>query len=71
MAMRRTALALGTLLGGLGAGSAAGAHPGHGLVPDGFLHWATEPLHAAPLALLVLAIGLAWRRRARARLRLR
>jgi hypothetical protein len=68
MAMRRTALALGTLLGALGAASAAGAHPGHGVAPDGFLHWATEPVHAAPLALLVLTVGLAWRRRARARL---
>ncbi len=67
--MRRTVLALGALLGALCAGS-AGAHPGHGLVADGFFHWMTEPLHAAPLA-LALALGLAWRRRARARLPLR
>ena len=47
--------------------SAAGAHPGHGL--DGFassaLHYLTEPVHVAPLALAALALGLLLRRRGR------
>jgi hypothetical protein len=46
---------------------AAAAHPGHGLAPDGWLHWLTEPLHVAPLGVTALALALAWRRRARAR----
>lgn len=39
------------------------AHPGHGVIPaDQPAHW-FEPMHAAPLIVSVLAIGLvAWRR---------
>jgi MYXO-CTERM domain-containing protein len=65
--MRRTALALGGLLGALGTGSVAGAHPGHGLAAEGLLHYATEPLHVAPLALIAFGFLLARRRRARMR----
>jgi len=64
--MRRIALGVGASL--LGVASAAAAHPGHGLAAQGWLHWAVEPLHAAPLALLVIGLALAWRRRTRARM---
>jgi hypothetical protein len=66
--MRRIALALGALLGALGMAGVAGAHPGHGLAAEGWLHYATEPLHVAPLALIALSLVLARRRRARMRL---
>lgn len=47
-----------------GSASAAGAHPGHGLGggSDGWLHYLTEPLHAAPPALVAVTLVLAWRR---------
>ena len=60
--MRRIALALGTWLA---LASAASAHPGHGITAEGRLHWATEPLHVAPPALLALAGVLLWRARRR------
>jgi hypothetical protein len=60
--MRRSALAIGTWLA---SASAAAAHPGHGLAAEGWLHWATEPLHVAPPALLALAGMLLWRARRR------
>ena len=65
--MRRIALALGSLLGALGTAGVAGAHPGHGLAAEGLLHYATEPLHVAPLALIAFSFVLARRRRARMR----
>ena len=63
--MKKVALALGATE--LVMTSAAAAHPGHGLAAGGWLHYATEPLHIAPLALVVLVLALAWRWRARAR----
>ncbi len=54
--------------------SSAAAHPGHGLGGGSahWLHYLSEPLHVAPLAVAALALvfGLAWRRRSvRARTR--
>jgi hypothetical protein len=48
--------------------NAAGAHPGHGLegAASSALHYLTEPLHVAPLALAVFALCLEVRRRRRA-----
>jgi hypothetical protein len=63
--MKRISLGAGAAL--LLAAGAAAAHPGHGLGAQGWLHWATEPLHVAPLALIGLALALAWKRRTRAR----
>jgi hypothetical protein len=61
-----------TLLGGgLLAAAPALAHPGHGLGGGSasWLHYATDPLHVAPLAAAVAALVL-WRRaRSRARTR--
>jgi hydrogenase/urease accessory protein HupE len=40
------------------------AHPGHGTTPaKGLSHWLLEPLHAAPLVAVMIAIAfwLAWR----------
>ena len=51
----------------LGVATAAAAHPGHGLAAQSWLHYLAEPLHVAPIALGALALGLAWRRRARQR----
>jgi MYXO-CTERM domain-containing protein len=67
--MKRIPLGVGGAL--LFVASAAAAHPGHGLGAEGLLHYATEPLHVAPAALVGLALALAWRRRARARARTR
>jgi cytochrome c-type biogenesis protein CcmH/NrfF len=67
--MWRSALGVGTSL--LGVASAAAAHPGHGVVAQGWLHWATEPLHVAPPALVALGAVLLWRARRRARVRIR
>jgi len=61
----------------LALASAAAAHPGHGLDggSDSWLHYASDPYHVAPLALVALTLVLAWRRwresRARARTRIR
>ena len=63
--MKRVSLGAGSAL--LFVASAAAAHPGHGITPDGWLHWVSEPLHVAPLAVIGLALGLAWRRQARVR----
>lgn len=63
--MARRAFGVGAFLFGLA--TPAAAHPGHGLVAQGWLHWATEPVHAAPLGIVALALVLAVRRRARAR----
>jgi MYXO-CTERM domain-containing protein len=63
--MKRICLGVGAALPLVA--SAAAAHPGHGLAAQGWLHWATDPLHVAPLALIGLALALAWRRRTRAR----
>ncbi len=58
-----------------GIAGAAAAHPGHGL--DGgsehWLHYVSDPLHVAPLALCALTLVLAARRwrQARARTRIR
>jgi hypothetical protein len=63
--MKRICLGVGAAL--LVVANAATAHPGHGLGAPGWLHYATEPLHVAPVALIGLALALAWRRRTRAR----
>ena len=68
---------IGIASAALGVASAAAAHPGHGL--DGgsehWLHYVSDPLHVAPLALVALTLVLAWRRwresRARALTRIR
>lgn len=67
MATRMRALGAGASL--VMAASAAAAHPGHGLGGDasGWLHYLTEPLHVAPLALAAVAGVLVWRRRRSAR----
>jgi len=60
-------IAIGLLLA-----TSAAAHPGHGVTPDGWLHALTEPLHAAPLVLLVAGLwALRRRQRRRARVRIR
>jgi hypothetical protein len=61
----------------LGVASAASAHPGHGLDggSESWLHYLSDPLHVAPLALAAVTLVLAARRwreaRARARTRIR
>lgn len=62
--MMRISLGLGAAQ--LVVASAAAAHPGHGLAGSGWLHYATDPLHVAPVALIGLGLAFAWRR-ARAR----
>jgi hydrogenase/urease accessory protein HupE len=53
--------------------SAAAAHPGHGLGggSQSWLHYLSEPLHVAPLALAMLSVGLWSRRRTQAQARSR
>jgi hypothetical protein len=55
----------------LAIANAAAAHPGHGLEGGSshWLHYLSDPLHVAPLALVGL-IAVVWRRRA-ARVRAR
>ena len=58
----------------LGMAEAAAAHPGHGIGggSEAWLHYLSEPLHVAPLALAALALALVRvhrRRAARARTR--
>jgi hypothetical protein len=67
--MRDTTSTLGAASVALLLARAAGAHPGHGLGGGSFdaLHYLSEPLHVAPVALLALAAALAWRRLRRAR----
>lgn len=67
--MRDIMSTLGAASAALLVAGAAGAHPGHGLGGGSFgaLHYLSEPLHVAPLALLALAVALAWRRLRRAR----
>jgi hypothetical protein len=54
------------IIGGLAALAAAGsgtawAHPGHGTTdPATVSHFVLEPIHAAPLVLLLLATGAVW-----------
>jgi len=57
----------------LSSASAAWAHPGHGLGGGSahWLHYASDPLHAAPLALLAFTLALGWRRRRGSRARTR
>ena len=63
--MRNRTGMLGVACAALLVASAAGAHPGHGL--DGgsthWLHYLSDPLHIAPVALVALSLALAWRRR--------
>jgi hypothetical protein len=66
--MRSIALGVGA---SLLMGTAAAAHPGHGAPAPMWLHYTTEPLHVAPLSVIVFALGAVWRRRARARARIR
>jgi len=62
--MRTGTSTLGVACTALLVASAAGAHPGHGL--DGgsthWLHYLSDPLHLAPLALVAFTLALAWRR---------
>ena len=49
------------LLTGLVVPSSVWAHAGHGVTPaDSAAHYILEPLHFVPVALLVVAAGLAW-----------
>ena len=69
--MRRAALGIGVFL--LALAHAAAAHPGHGLEggSESWLHYATEPLHVGPIALVAVALVVARRRRRPARARTR
>jgi len=64
MRSSRTMRAASVAGAALSIANAAAAHPGHGL--DGgsshWLHYASDPLHVAPLALGALALAFAWRR---------
>jgi hypothetical protein len=71
MPNQRTLSVLSTAALVMSLAGAAAAHPGHGLAggSQSALHYLGEPLHVAPFVLAALALGLAARRRSRARLR--
>jgi hypothetical protein len=70
--MRRLTLAAAAAAASFVAGAAA-AHPGHGLGggSDALLHYMTDPLHVAPLALVAWTLVLARKRLRAARARSR
>jgi hypothetical protein len=66
--MRIGKRAAGAAGAALAFAQAAAAHPGHGLAGGSShaLHYLSDPLHVAPLALAGLALAVGWRRRRRA-----